>query len=193
MADHVTHENVVLEGAFTTVKHFDAVAQHGDAVGDFEDLVELVADEDHRDAGAAQLADDVEQPGYLAGGQRRRRLVHDNQLGIAGKRAGDGDELALGDREFLGPLVEFDRHPDPRERGAGDGAHPLPAQERPTGRHLALKSDVLKHREVGEQRKVLVDHLDAGGDGVNRTPAPLRSAVDGDLAAVGRLDARQKS
>jgi len=44
-----------------------SIAQHGDAIGDLEDLGELVRDEDHRDPPLLEVADDLEQPGSLRG------------------------------------------------------------------------------------------------------------------------------
>ena len=52
-----------------------AVAQHRDAVGELDDLVQPVGDVDHRHAIGAQPADNREQALRLVLGQRRGRLV----------------------------------------------------------------------------------------------------------------------
>ena len=56
-----------------------AVAQHDDVVAQPHHVAEDVADIDDRDALRAQPADDLEQPLRLARGQRRRRLVEDDE------------------------------------------------------------------------------------------------------------------
>ena len=62
-----------------------AVAHDDDAVGDREDLGQPMRDEDDRDAARLQRAHAVEQPLRLAFGQRRGRLVEDQQPRILGQ------------------------------------------------------------------------------------------------------------
>ena len=56
---------------------------------------------------------------------------------------------------------------------------------------LGAEQHVLEHRERLDQHEVLVDHADAGGDGVLRAADRRRPAVDQDLAAVGLVDSRR--
>jgi hypothetical protein len=49
--------------------------------------------------------------------------------------------------------------------------------------------DVLGHREDGDEHEVLMDHPDAGGHGVARTPEPLNLVVQQDLALIGLVQA----
>ena len=58
--------------------HGRAVAHDRDPVAEREDLLEPVADEDDGRAAVAQPAGDVEEPLDLRRGQRRGRLVHDD-------------------------------------------------------------------------------------------------------------------
>ena len=51
----------------------------------------------------AELADDSEQLADLGLGQRRSRLVHDQDRGVEGQRLGDLDHLLLGNREVADP------------------------------------------------------------------------------------------
>ena len=60
------------------VRATPTIAQDRDPVGDLEDLVEVVADEQQGDAGAAQAADHPEDLGNLTWLERRRRLVEDD-------------------------------------------------------------------------------------------------------------------
>ena len=76
--------------------HAPPVAEHGDAVGDAEDLVEAVGDIDDADAARAEAPERVEEMLDVGLGQRRRRLVEDEDVGLDGERAADRDERALG-------------------------------------------------------------------------------------------------
>ena len=82
-----------------------AVAQHRDAVGDLEQLVEPMADVDDPDAAAFELADDVEQARDVALGQRGGRLVHDQDARVVRQRAQNLDPLAVADGERADDLV----------------------------------------------------------------------------------------
>ena len=77
-----------------------AVAQHRNALGDLDDFLQPMADEDHRDAQCLQPAHEREQRLDLMAGQRRGRLVHEEQPGAwrqgrgRSRRAGAGDASA---------------------------------------------------------------------------------------------------
>ena len=68
-------------------------------VGDLLDLVELVADDDRRDALPLEVQDQVEQVIGVLVVERRRRLVEDEQLDALRQRLGDLDELLLADAD----------------------------------------------------------------------------------------------
>ena len=76
-----------------------AVAEDRRPVAQVEDLVEPVADEQDRHAAIAEPADDREQPLDLVGGERRRRLVEDQDARLDRQRLGDLDELLVGHRQ----------------------------------------------------------------------------------------------
>ena len=80
-----------------------AVAQHGDAVGKAEHLVEHVADEQHAGAEPGDAADLAEQRVDLAAVERRGRLVEHEQTGLGRvpvlQRAHDRDRRPLGRRQ----------------------------------------------------------------------------------------------
>ena len=77
-----------------------AVAQHRVAIAEAEDLLEPVRDEDDRQALGLQRPDDAREVGDLRFAQRRGRLVHDDEPGPHRERAGDLDQLLLGDRKI---------------------------------------------------------------------------------------------
>ena len=81
------------------VQHVAAVAHHGDALAEREDLLEAVRDEEHRVAARAQRLDDAEQPLDLGRRERRGRLVHHDHARVRRQRLGDLDQLLVGDRE----------------------------------------------------------------------------------------------
>ena len=94
-----------------------AVAHDRDPVADRVELVELVADEDHRHALALELADHVEQDRDLVLVERAGRLVHDHQLGLERDRAGDRHHLLDGG-------VEAHQRPAHVDRRCRSGAAP---------------------------------------------------------------------
>ena len=68
---------------------------HRDLVGAAGDDAEIVGDQDHRHVAALLLARQQVEDLRLHGDvERRRRLVGDQELGLAGKRDGDGHALA---------------------------------------------------------------------------------------------------
>ncbi len=69
-----------------------------DPVGDLEDLVQLVADEDDRVALVGQPTQDREDLLGLLGRQHGRRLVEDEDPGVAVERLQDLDPLLPADR-----------------------------------------------------------------------------------------------
>ena len=73
----------------------DAAGIHDDhPMGEFGDNAEIVGDQHDRRAGAlAQVAQQVENLRLNGDVERRRGLVGDQDLGIAGQRHGDHDAL----------------------------------------------------------------------------------------------------
>ena len=80
------------------IAHVAAVAQHGDPVGQVQHLFHAMRDVDDGDALGAELADDLEELLRLAGGQRGRGLVHDDDAGLEGQGLGDLHHLHLARR-----------------------------------------------------------------------------------------------
>ena len=83
-----------------------ALAQHGDPVGDREDVLDVVRDQDDRFALRAQPVDEAQDLADLGHRQGRRRLVHDDQIGVDVERAGDRDALPLPTGQRLDPDLE---------------------------------------------------------------------------------------
>ena len=100
-----------------------SVAQDGHSVGDSEDLVHSVTDEHDADAAGLQSRDDGEELLHLAVRQRRRRLVHDQDVGVRRQRAGDLDKLLLGNAEGAQRLCRRHVEPDRPEDLFRAGCH----------------------------------------------------------------------
>ncbi len=99
--------------------------------------------------------------------ERRERLVHQQDVGVGGERAGEADPLlhAAGElvRELVGPGVEIDHRQllgDDRSRSALAHAAQLQAE-----------ADVLGHGAPGQQRELLEHHGDPlGAQAAERAP-----------------------
>ena len=85
-----------------------AAPKDGDAVGDLEHLVELVADEDDRQPLARERAEDPEQLTGLLRREHGRWLVEDEDVRAAEQCLQDLDPLLLPDRDVLDPRVRVD-------------------------------------------------------------------------------------
>ena len=167
-----------------------AVTQHGDAIGDRENLVEPVADIDHGDAARLQLAHDVEEPSHVVFGQRRGRLVHDQDAGVLRQCAQDFDALAIADAEGADDAIGL--QVVNRERGQQIRrllAHRAPVEPAEACARRMPHEDVLGDGELGKQQQLLIDRRDAGAPGVVRPLQIDRLAVDDDRAAIGRKHA----
>ena len=77
----------------------DAVAEHGDPIGDAEHLRQPVADVDDADAGPAPLGTERVQPVDVLRPERRRRLVEEQHLRLGEQGLDDLEELPLGERQ----------------------------------------------------------------------------------------------
>ncbi len=167
-----------------------AVAQHGDAVGDREDLVHAMADVDDPDAARPQPPHDVEQPRHVGLGQRGRRLVHDEHARVARQRAQDFDPLPIADRKpahvVVGvEIVDLQR----RQQLARACVHGGKVDAAETGLGRMAKKDVFGHRQLGEQQQLLIDRRHAGLARVVGAGEPGLDAVNQNRAAVGLHDA----
>ena len=163
-------------------------AEDGDAIGDLENLVELVADEDDGVAAGAKVAERVKKLLRLGRGQHRGRLVEDQDARVA-RRARGGSRPAAARRRK-----------GPRRGRRGSTARLNFAREQPRARlelagrrpHRGLvpaKVDVFRDREGAHQLEVLVNHPDAGGNRVDRRGEGDRVAVDDDLTGIRPIEA----
>ena len=122
------------------------MTHHGDDVRGVADLAELVRDEEHRLALAAERGEDAEELVGVLGSQDRRRLVEDEQVGASVEGLEDLDALAMADAEIGDARVGVDLQvvlaAEPHELGARP-AHPGAEPEAA----FDAEHHVLEHRE----------------------------------------------
>src|ERR1700684_1189537 len=167
-----------------------AVAQNSVAIAEAENLFQPMRDKDDRQAFGLQRAYDADEIDNLGFAQSRGRLVHDNEPGLHGERAGDLDQLLLSDRKVAHLCHWIALKPDPLGDGLRLLGHAPPAYEQPrTG--FAANEHVLGDRHVGSEGELLVDRDDAGALGVVGRGESHRLTEQLDFARIGALRARQ--
>ena len=108
-----------------------------------------------------------EQVVDLLRGEHGRRLVQDDQAGAAVQRLDDLHALLLSDREL--PDVGLRVHLQPVRLGQlrDAGGDLLEVQQR-LARRTQPQRHILRHGQGRHEHEMLVDHADAGLDGIGR-------------------------
>ena len=167
------------------------MAEDDDAVGDGEGLRHDVGDEDDADAAAAHAVDGLEAAAGLLDAERGEGLVEDDEPAAPVDEAVELDRLALAAGEVLDAGAEpRDAGAAGLERAAGLGLHGAVAEEgdaEDAAGELAAHEEVRDHVEVGAEREVLVDRLDAGGLGVGLGGEGALGAVEDDAPGARAL------
>ena len=111
------------------------------------------------------------------------------QLGPAQDRLEDLDPLLETERQVADACVRVDleRHSCGSPRGCGQPPRGAGA----SARRVEREHDVVRDRHRRHQHEVLVDHADAGRDGVARGAGPQRSALERDVPGVRRGPCRR--
>ena len=167
-----------------------AVAQDGIAIAEAENLVEPMRDKDDRQAFGLQRPHDANEICNLGFAQSRGRLVHDDEPRLHGERAGDLDELLLGDGKVAHLRHRIALEPDALGDGLRLFSQASPAYEQPRAR-FAPNEHVLGDRHVGGEGELLVDRDDAGALGVVGRRKNDRLAEQLDFARIRALGAGQ--
>ena len=175
--DHHLDDFVVGLRAREIARDIGAVAKDGAVVGKLGDLVHAVRDIDERETLVAQSLQDHEDPGHVRRGQRRRRLVQNEDTRVARQRLGDLDHLSARQRQIPDERHRVDvRRAGALQRFLGDAPlRPPVDQSEPAGR--VADGNIVGDREVGNERKLLEDADDAGAIGGGRQ-------VEGNLVAI---------
>ena len=170
-----------------SVQHVAGRRASRDPLAEREDLVEPVRDEQHRRAAVAQRA----RPRRTAGRPRRRTAPRSARPSRApGRRATAPwrSRRSAGRRwTARGEPARVERDAEPGEQGRGlaraSAAGRSGARRASGWRPMKMFSAT---RQVGEERRLLVDDRDAGVLGVGRAVQADRLAVDQQLAGVRR-------
>ncbi|MNU85435.1 hypothetical protein D3C71_751760 [compost metagenome] len=188
-ADHQAYDFVLRRGGEIARADHLAVPEHGVIFGDLIDFVELVADEEDRLALPLQIFDDAEEIVDFLAGKSSRRFVHDDDARLDRQRAGDGDEMALGNGQVLQPDRRIDGAFELFQQNLCAGIDGLPVNEAETAFWRMTEEDVFAHGKLIEQHGFLVNGGDTGIDGVLRAVKMDRLAIEKDFTLVGAIDA----
>ena len=165
-----------------------AVAQNRNAVGDGEDFLQLVADEDDRDAVVAQLSEQLEEGGRLMLGDRGGRFVEQQNLGLAGQRLGDLDDLHLRHRQAAHFGARVDAGVEQIEIAARlplDGA----IVDKAVPGRQSLEQNVFPDAEARDEISLLMNRGDALAERIARRAELNRVAVQENAAGIGANEA----
>ena len=176
-ADHQLRQVVLVGLRRESLADDLAASDDRDPVGDFEHLVQLVADEDDAVAFLGQAAQDAEDLLGFLWGQHRGWLVQDEDPGVAIERLEDLDALLPADRQRADLRLRVDHEAEPPAELDDPAVGLLPIEEDRARHRFLAEQDVLGDGEDGDQHEVLVDHVDAARDRV-------RGTRDGDFLAV---------
>ena len=189
--DHQFGKLVAAGGCRFDVGDHLAPAHHGDRIGQVHDLAQLVGDDDDRLALVPQRPEDAEQVVGLLRGQDPGRLVQDQDVGAAIERLEDFDALLKADGQVADDGVDihlqrvFMLQPLQLLAGAAEAGGQR-------GAALGPEQHVFHHGEGVHQHEMLVDHADAGGDGVAGGADVGRLAVDFARSRCRRADSRRR-
>lgn len=165
--------------------HQPAVAHDGDGIGDLLDLLHAVAGVEDAYAACPQRADDPEQLLGFPAAQRRRRLIHQHDPGVARGRLEDLHHLRGRGAERLhrriGIEVELDAAQH-RCRLVSHGAAPLDAERTAD---LPADQQVLPQPHVRQRRQFLRNDRDAQRPGVARIETVNHMTLQREGAGIG--------
>src|SRR3984893_6254104 len=161
-----------------------------DAVGEVEDVMDVMADEEDADAFLFQRESEIADLLGLSGAKRRRRFVHDQYARIKMDGAGDRNRLTLASRKRADRILEAaEMRVEPGHDPAGLAFHRGVVERAPAGKDLAAKENIGGSIDIVGQRQGLVDGLDAIGLGVTGRGDMGFFTVDPDLATFSRIGA----
>jgi hypothetical protein len=190
LAQHARHQlDLARPGNRAFVDGF-AIAHDRYPVADGVELVQPVADVNHRDPTRLEATDHVEQDLDFAFIERGRRFVHDDDPRVGRDRPRDGHHLLQGNVERTERPPHVDVHAEAVQHRGGIAVHPLPIEQTPAPR-LTTHEDVLGRASIGNEVDLLVDRADPGELGllgvVEVDRLPLQQDRPG-VAPVGAVE-----
>ena len=187
-ADHPLDHPVLVDRGGVLGGDAAAVPEHRHPVGDLEHVFQEVGDEDEAGARALETVQHGEQLLDLGRGQRGSRLVQDDDPSPAEEDAAKLDQLLQAERQpaAFGGRVDVD--PEPPQVRLGLARHRPPAHYAGTGGRLVAEEHVLGHAQGRDDRQLLVDHADPGGQRIASGAEMDRPPVDTHLAVIAGVD-----
>ncbi len=142
-----------------------AVSHDGDAIGQTEDLIHAVADIDHAVAGSAETIEHGEEAGDFRFGQAGSGFVEDDDLGLGGQGAGDGDDGFVGLGKVDNARFCVERASHDVECAASLCVDAAPTDQTMSAWVTGGERDVLGNGHPGDEGEILVDEGDREGVG----------------------------
>ncbi len=171
---------MIIEAGGFTAQHYRPVAHHRNVAGKRADLRELMGDKDNADPQILQGADLTEQALGFAGGERGRGLVEDQERRLAHQPAQDLHHLLIRHFKSTGCGVEIELALELAELVGKAVIQVFTARQ--------AKKNVLPHREVGKQHRLLGHQIDAQLVRLPGLKARKGAAGDGKFTRVGGFD-----
>ena len=162
-----------------------AVAEDGISVGDVPDLLEEMADVDHRDPACRQAPDQCEEALHLLALKAAGRLVHQEDARVPRQGAADLHHLPRGEGQLRHAAVGIQlRAAEVAQESERAPPGRAPIDPAPACR-LDPEQDVLRHGQVRAEGELLVDEGDAAPPRLERGGRSVRPAVEMHRAAIG--------
>ena len=168
-----------------------AVAQDRDGVAEIEHLAQTMADIEDRVSARLECFQHVDDARNLVVGQRRGRLVEDEETCVAGEKPRDFDELLLADAERAHRSIQI---PITRAQ-CFEGIVRATAQVAAAVKHRNVgtpEPDVVEHGESRREAQLLGDQPKTQRLRMLGAAHGLAHTVDRDRTRVGRENAHQQ-
>ena len=167
------------------------LAQHADPVGDLENFVKLVGDEDNALAGIAERPHDGEELLDLLRGQDRGRLIEDQNIGRPEENLQNFHPLLDSNRQTLDQLVGRHLHAVARVDVLNLCPRRREIQKIGALCRLDAEDHILDDAEHRHQHEMLMHHADPAGDAVAGAGERHRLAINEDVAGIGAVEPGQ--
>ncbi len=146
--------------------HHAGVPHDDDAIGDGEDLVQFVGDEDDARPRVGELAHDAEELVRLLWGEHGGGLVQNQHARLAVERLEDLDALLCADGQVAHDGVRVDRERVAARDVEDVLVHLTQVDDARADGRLVAEHDVLGDGQGRDEHEVLVHHADAARDRV---------------------------
>src|SRR3569623_2751806 len=154
--------------------HADAAGlEHVAVVGELEGETGVLLDQEDRDAGLVEIADDAEGLEHKLGGEAHRGFIEEQHLGAVHEGAADGEHLLLAAREQRAVLVLALLE----DREQREGVIAALAKRWRAGDGEAAKLEVLAHAEAAQDVAAFRDMHDTEARDVARLLADALLAL----------------